>query len=135
MKAPDQNGFATLFRNAEQCASFWVETAKLDFSESLRDLMERRGVSKADLAKRLGVSKAYITKVFQGDANFTLESMVKLAHALDGRLHVHVGEKKADLRTFELIRTPPPRKEFRTIGSQKGRPHEPGNDCSDTLAA
>lgn len=93
MTEGEQNGFDELFRRARQREGFWVETAKLDYCEGLRNLMRRQGWSKAELAKQLGVSKAYITKVFQGNANFTLETMVKLAHALGGRVQIQVVEQ------------------------------------------
>ena len=49
-----------------------------------------RGLSYADLAKNLGTSAAYISKVFRGDTNLPIESMVKLARATGGQLDVRI---------------------------------------------
>ncbi|PYS47601.1 MAG: hypothetical protein DMF68_15600 [Acidobacteria bacterium] len=45
--------------------------------------MKQKGASNVELARRLGKSRAYVTKVLQGSTNFTLESLVKIARALD----------------------------------------------------
>lgn len=72
----------------EQTEMFDMEASKFDISEHVFAVMERQGVSKAKLARRLGKSRAYVTKILQGNANFTLESLVKIARALDCRLDV-----------------------------------------------
>jgi hypothetical protein len=38
----------------------------------------------------MDVSPAYITKIFRGDVNFTIETMVKLARRVGARLHLHL---------------------------------------------
>jgi len=76
--------FKDTFEAAEEQDQFWTELAILDFTSQLNHLMQQQKISKVELAKRLGTSPAYITKVFRGDANFTLRSMVKLARALGG---------------------------------------------------
>lgn len=72
----------------EQSETFDMEASKFDISEDIFSMMERQDVSKAKLARRLGKSRAYVTKILQGNANFTLESLVKIARALDCRLDV-----------------------------------------------
>jgi transcriptional regulator with XRE-family HTH domain len=64
--------------------------------------MERQGITNSVLAERIGTSKAYITKVFGGNANFTLQTMVKLSRALGGNLHVHVVEQEAKVRWIDI---------------------------------
>ena len=75
-----------LTRRLEQSEMFDIEGAKFDISEHVFSVMERQGVSKASLARKLGKSRAYVTKTLQGNANFTVESLVKIARALDCRL-------------------------------------------------
>src|SRR6266480_419873 len=72
----------------EQSEMFDIEGAKFDISEHVFSMMELRGVSKATLARSLGKSRSYVTKILQGNANFTLESLVKIARALDCKLDV-----------------------------------------------
>jgi transcriptional regulator with XRE-family HTH domain len=82
--------FKTLIETAKQKNSYWVETAKLDFSFELNRMFKRSGMTQAELATKIDSSPAYITKVFRGDTNFTIETMVKLARAVDGELHIQI---------------------------------------------
>ena len=84
------NSFSELFAEAEKKDSYWSKQAALDFTSELYQLMKQRGITKKELAQKLGTSQAYITKVFKGDANFTIESMVRLTRALKGKLSLHV---------------------------------------------
>jgi len=68
----------------------WVELAKLDFSSALEKQRRLAGINYAGIAKKIGSSAAYITKVFRGDSNLTIESMVKLARATGGSLKIQI---------------------------------------------
>jgi transcriptional regulator with XRE-family HTH domain len=81
-----------LLKNAEQRDSYWVESAKLAFAVELHKRCRAAGITNAQLAKKLGTSAAYITKVFRGDTNFTIETMVKLARAAGAALDVKLVE-------------------------------------------
>ncbi|MHB8708579.1 MAG: helix-turn-helix domain-containing protein, partial [Desulfuromonadales bacterium] len=61
------------------------ELAILEFTGQINKLMQEKQISKVELARLLGTSPAYVTKIFRGDANFTMRSMVKLARVLGGR--------------------------------------------------
>ena len=39
-----------------------------------------------EFAKELGVSRAYMSKLFRGDVNLTIKSMVKLARSVGARI-------------------------------------------------
>lgn len=77
--------FKDTFKPAKEQDEFWTELAILEFTSQLSRLMQEQGISKVELANLLGTSPAYVTKVFRGDANFTMRSMVKLARTLGGR--------------------------------------------------
>jgi len=94
--------FTTLFKEARVKDSFWAETAILEFTSELYAAMERGGHTKADLARALGTSQAYITKVFRGDANFTIDSMVRLTRTLGYRLHIHITQPEASINWGEF---------------------------------
>ena len=74
----------------KQYDSYWVEQLKLDFSISLEKRRKNAGLSYADLAKKINTSPAYISKIFRGDANFTIESMVKLSRATGGKVDLRI---------------------------------------------
>lgn len=80
--------FKELFAAARENDSFWVEKAILEFTSDIYGEMKRQGKTNTDLAVFLDTSPAYITKIFKGEANFTIKSMVKLSRALGCRLHV-----------------------------------------------
>jgi transcriptional regulator with XRE-family HTH domain len=52
--------------------------------------MKARGLTRSTLAGMIGTSPAYITKILRGDTNFTLDTMVKIAHALDCEVSVQL---------------------------------------------
>jgi transcriptional regulator with XRE-family HTH domain len=94
--------FKSLFDDARRKDTFHVEQAILQFTSDLYQLMLNRGLTKAELARALGTSPAYITKVFRGDANFTIESMVKLTNAIDGQLHLHVAPREHEVHWLNI---------------------------------
>lgn len=82
--------FDQIWEELERSESFEAEKKVLEFTTKLYRLMEERGVTKKELARRLNTSQAYVTKIFRGDANFTVHTMTRLVRALDGELHIQV---------------------------------------------
>lgn len=82
--------FSELFQEAEQHEDYWVAGAILEFTENLVREMDRQGITRTELARRLGATPAYVTKILRGKVNFTLATMVRLARALEGELHVQL---------------------------------------------
>jgi transcriptional regulator with XRE-family HTH domain len=74
--------------------TYWVEMAKTQFALSLEQHRRALGLNYKAVADRYKRSPAYITKVFRGDENLTIASMVKLARALGGHLDLKVGNAK-----------------------------------------
>lgn len=90
--------YRKMFEEAEASVDYWMGIPVIEFSEELCRLMKEKDVSRAELARRIGTSRAYITKLLAGSTNFTLATMVKLAMAFDGVLHVHIADKRAVTR-------------------------------------
>lgn len=84
----------------KQSDSYWVEHAKLGFSMALERQRKKAGLSYKDIAKKIATSAAYITKVFRGDTNLTIESMVKLARASGGKLEINIVSQDASTRNW-----------------------------------
>lgn len=80
---------------AKQQDSYWVEETKLQFALALESQRKSAGMTYKAVAEKLGTSAAYITKVFRGDTNVTIESMVKLARATGGELEIKVVDAAA----------------------------------------
>jgi transcriptional regulator with XRE-family HTH domain len=91
------------YRDLENDDEYWTESVKTDFAVSLHRLMQQQGINKSDLARRIGSSTAYMTKVLRGDSNLTIRSMVKLARAAGGDLHLHVAAHHCSVRWFEVV--------------------------------
>ena len=58
--------------------------------------MQARGMRNAELARRMGTSPAYVTRLFRGSANLSVETMVKLAQAVGGSLRLELAEQPAE---------------------------------------
>jgi plasmid maintenance system antidote protein VapI len=101
--------YRRMFEEALSSAEAWIDGPIVEFTEDLCRLMKEKNVSRAELAKRIGTSRAYVTKLLGGDANFTLATMVKLAYALDGAVHVHIADKHAVTRWTDEMRGQEPK--------------------------
>ncbi|HDQ99126.1 MAG TPA: XRE family transcriptional regulator [candidate division WOR-3 bacterium] len=77
----------------EQDPAYQVECLKLVFGEDVGRLMEERGINQAELARRLGVSRAYVTRLFHGTFNPTVETLAKVALALGARVELRLVSK------------------------------------------
>ena len=75
---------------ARQSLTYKVAKAQSVFAYKLEGRMNNRRVSRSRLAGMISSSKAYVTKMLGGDANFTIETMVKVLDALDADLVINV---------------------------------------------
>jgi len=75
---------------ARETHEYRKESVILDFTEDLLTRMEDLGLSRSALARRLDASPAYVTQILRGDANFTLDTLVKIAHAVGCDLSTHL---------------------------------------------
>jgi len=89
--------------DARSSVDYAADQGKLDFAVDLERRMEELGVSRAELARRLQTSAAAVTVALRGDANLTIERMVRMARALDATVHIHVAPAAAAVRWFDVI--------------------------------
>jgi transcriptional regulator with XRE-family HTH domain len=83
--------------------SFRIELVKHEISEMIYRAIDNEGVSKAELAARLGTSRSYVTKMLQGTANFTLDSLYRIAEALNCEFRLDLIPKR-DTSLWEKYR-------------------------------
>jgi plasmid maintenance system antidote protein VapI len=83
-----------------------------DFTIGVYRLMADRvpKTTKADLARSLGTSPAYVTKMLGGDANFTIKSMVRIAHALGAEVRIEVAPLTVQVEKAEWKEPVKPKK-------------------------
>jgi len=75
---------------SKETDTYWVEKAKLDFALELDRICKSANINGKSLAEKFGKSAAYISRVFRGDTNLTIESMVKLSRAAGAKLEIKV---------------------------------------------
>jgi len=79
--------FAEIYESMKDTLEYQTEELSLAFTESVLLRMEQLDdMSGTVLADRMDVSKAYVSKLLKGKSNFTLETLVKLARALECRI-------------------------------------------------
>ena len=88
--------FSALLQGLEHSEGYELSALKVELCEQIYLIMEQERITKAELARRLGTSRAYITKLLQGSANFTLDSLVKVAKALESKLSVKLSPKASE---------------------------------------
>jgi transcriptional regulator with XRE-family HTH domain len=88
---------------AKKTDEFWMDSAKLDFALELERQRRASGKSYKDIAKALDTSAAYVSKIFRGDANLTIESMVKLSRNLGCNLYLNLKQISEDKETIKVI--------------------------------
>jgi transcriptional regulator with XRE-family HTH domain len=75
----------TALEQLRKSETYDKEAVRDEISEQIHLIMAREEVKPAELARRLGKSRAYVTKILQGNANFTIDSLVQIARALGYR--------------------------------------------------
>ncbi len=63
-------------------------------SDMLTMALDASGISQHDLAAKLNVSEARISQMLKGDANLTLQTLIKVAAAL--KMELRIGLYKRD---------------------------------------
>lgn len=71
-------------------SNYLGDKAKIQFAVDIEAELTRLEMSKQDFAAKLETSGAYVTKLLKGDANLTIDSMAKIAHAF-GLDELHIG--------------------------------------------
>jgi len=92
----ESNIFVQVIDELKQSGELYVEWAKIEIAQQIYSVMKRQNVTKADLARRLGKSRSYITQILQGDANLTIESLIKVSTALNCEFEFKLNKKQVE---------------------------------------
>jgi transcriptional regulator with XRE-family HTH domain len=79
----------------------------LEVTESIANVMDEHGVSRAELAKRLGKSPAFVTKLLRGNNNFTLRTLSDVFFSLDYGARLTLGPVGHDAVPHDGAETEP----------------------------
>jgi transcriptional regulator with XRE-family HTH domain len=131
--------FAEIYDALKGTLGYQVEELSLAFTESILLRMEELSLSGKDLADRMGSTKPYVSKLLKGKNNFTLETLVKLARALECRIEppqLLPNEKQA-LGQIVLFERYPKSESFRPrpVSVQMTVTTQDNDDNADTAAA
>jgi transcriptional regulator with XRE-family HTH domain len=74
----------------ESAPRFVAEELKLAFADDLVRLLEARGLKRTELAEKLGTNRGYVTRVLNTEYNLSVETMAKIALALDARISLRM---------------------------------------------
>ena len=127
------DSFEEFFQQSEERPGYWIERAKLEFTREMLSRMEQLGVSKTELAKRLDVQPGLVTRLASGKNNFTVDTMVRIAIALQSTYRSHLQPKGQETMWIDVLNEAPPRPaktwtdgEFKTVEklTPKGIAHD-----------
>lgn len=101
---PDKSGYNEWAQGIEDDPRFVAEMLKLEFAEELVKMLEARGLKRTELAEKLGTHRGYVTRVLNTDYNLTIETMARIALALDARiaLHIHARDEMTQWMDLQL---------------------------------
>jgi transcriptional regulator with XRE-family HTH domain len=90
---------------ARETHEYRAEGASIEFTNAMLTRMRQLDVSRSELAARIGVNPAYISKILRGDTNFSLETMVKIANALESDFRCHLQPSGAKSQWLDVYST------------------------------
>src|SRR6266446_8428729 len=97
---------------ARETHEYRAEGASIEFTNAMVTRMREAGVTRSELARMIKATPAYISKILRGATNFSLDSMVKIAKALNCELRVRLQPVAAKSHRFD--------------GQRKAAPNLPG---------
>lgn len=68
---------------ASENLAYYKEDLLLNIATRIIDTLESQNMNRVQLAKKMNVTPAYITKILRGHTNLSIESLAKVAFALD----------------------------------------------------
>ena len=80
------NQYEQEYQEAKKTPYFKAMRAILDVLSDVSRIMAEKHLSKKDLVEKMNVSPAYITKIMRGNENLSMETIAKIAVAMDCEL-------------------------------------------------
>lgn len=90
---------------ARETHEYRAEGASIEFTNAMVNRMRETGVSRSELARKIAVNPAYISKILRGETNFTLDTMVKIAAALECEFRCHLQPSGAKSQWLDVYST------------------------------
>lgn len=101
MKAKDW--FKEKLESFKDDFEFRLESLIMDITESISKSMDRKNINRSQFAGLLKVSPPAVTKILNGNSNFTLKTLLSLSDALDLDLKIELSERETKASDHYLI--------------------------------
>jgi DNA-binding phage protein len=72
----------------------------LQFADALAEMMKEQGISKVELARRMGIQPSRVTAMLSANGNFTIQTMVRAARAVNAKLHHKLAPASHSVRWY-----------------------------------
>lgn len=96
---------------------FRLETLILSLTERICKRMKQKNINRTGLADLLNISPPGVTKILNGNSNFTLKTLLSLSDALDQKLEINFIDKQTAYSPAFVIH--PETKKFTTAYSDE----------------
>jgi transcriptional regulator with XRE-family HTH domain len=73
---------------------FRFETIILNLTERICERMKQKNINRTELADLLNVSPPAVTKILNGNSNFTLKTLLSLSDALEQKLEINLRDRE-----------------------------------------
>lgn len=90
----ENNLYRQLLEEFKDDIDFKIAGLITDITEDVCEIMDEKNINRASLATIMETSKAAITKMLNGNTNFTLKRLLKVAIALEKELDISFKEPK-----------------------------------------
>lgn len=90
---------------ARETHEYRAEGASIEFTNAMVTRMREAGVTRSELARKIKATPAYISKILRGATNFSLDSMVKIANALNCEVRLHLQPSGAKSQWLDVYST------------------------------
>lgn len=124
------SAFKKMVEQARLSPEYWAAGIAIGFAVSVDALMKRKHINRSELARKMGTSLPYVTKVMRGDANFTLETMAKVAMALNATVDVRLVDNDASAFIVKPVACPSDEKRPDLVGNFTPIHMQPANECT-----
>ena len=92
-----KKSFAALTARLIGTPSYAAERMAVAFLVDINARMLAQGVNNVELAQRMGTTRSYITRLFRGSANLSVQTMSRLAEAVDCSVWIKLEVLSGDL--------------------------------------
>jgi plasmid maintenance system antidote protein VapI len=95
--------FAALYAKLEPTPAYQASALVVNFLAEVHARMQVLGMTRTDLAHKVGVSPAYITKLFRGPTDLSVDTMAKLSDAIDCKLQLRLVNANHRIQWFDEV--------------------------------